>query len=829
MPQKTKQMRAKFTLLLFLLALGSISFAQSGNIISGIIQDDQGKKIASATVSLLQQKDSVLVKLAVSNENGLYEFINIKPGNYLVSVQLVGYGKKMSAPFSVTNNPFTLPIISLEPSAKAMSEVTVTAKKPFVETKIDRTVINVEASPTSAGSSALEILEKSPGVSVSNEGNISLRGKAGVIVMLDGKPTYMSATDLANLLRNMPAAELDVVEIMTNPSARYDAAGNSGIINIKTKKGRSNGFNGTLTLGATASLFKPASALYVIPKSQNSFTFNYKHNKINFFGSYLPNFFRGRQTLSIERNFYNAMGNKDGSSDLVTRFKFGNFNQTLRLGLDYQPNKKNIFGVVMSGFAFEGRPTPTSSSVIKDNNGTVLSTLLSNTKNISSFKNFTGNLNWKHSFDSTGKELTTDIDYVVYNNTSDLLLTTDVYNGSGNPVGSSILLNGHLPSLINIWSFKSDYVQPYKGGRFEAGVKSSIVENDNEVNYNRQLPDKSWIPDNRSNHFIYKENINAVYVNANKQWGKWSIQTGLRLENTIAKGRQVSNDSSFKRNFTNLFPSVFISYAFNKQNQLTASYSRRITRPNYQDLNPFTFFLDSLTYRVGNPYLLPQFTHNVELSYAFKSKFIFTLAANTTNNVISQILRQNSSEKITYNTSENIAKFDNLSLSVTAPARFSSWWNANFFATVFNNHYKGIYNNDPIDISFTSFNVNITNSFVLSKAKGLNAELSGFYRHKTVDQLAVFNPVYMMSIGLQKQVMQGKGTLRMNIRDPFAWQKFKATVKYSDVDVSTIAIPDARQITVTFAYRFGKNTPGSQPRRRTSGSQEEQSRVGGGN
>lgn len=823
-------MKMRSTLLIIgLLICISGAYAQSAPSISGTVTDDQGKPVQSATVSLVQQKDSALVKLAVSGNNGQFEFTNIKAGNYRITVALIGYNKQWSAPFAFANTAVAVPTIALAPSNRGMSEVTVTARKPFVETKIDRTIINVEASPTSAGSSALEILEKSPGVSVSNEGNISLRGKAGVIVMLDGKPTYMSATDLANLLRNMPASELDVVEIMTNPSARYDAAGNSGIINIKTKKGRNNGFNGTLTLGATASLFKPEDALYVIPKSQNNFTFNYKHNKINFFGSYLPNFFRGRQNLTINRNFYDAMGNKDGSSDLITRFQFENFNQTLRLGLDYQPNKKNIFGVVMSGFAFEGRPTPTSISTIKDNNNNILSSLVSNTKNISSFRNFTGNLNWKHNFDSAGRELTADIDYVTYNNTSDLLLTTDVYNSVGNKVGPTILLDGHLPSLINIWSFKSDYVQPYKGGRFEAGIKSSIVENDNEVDYQRELPDKTRIPDSRSNHFIYRENINAVYVNANKQLGKWTLQTGLRLENTIAKGRQVTNDSTFKRNFTNLFPSVFLSYAFNKQNQLTASYSRRITRPNYQDLNPFTFFLDSLTYRVGNPYLLPQFTHNVELTYAFKSKFIFTLARNSTNNVISQILRQNSTEKITFNTSENIASFDNMSLSITAPAKFASWWNANFFITIFNNHYKGIYNNDPIDIAFTSFNTNISNSFVLSKKKGLTAELSGFYRHKAVDQLAVFDPVYLFSIGLQKQVMKGKGTLRMNIRDPFAWQRFRATTQYGDVDVRTDARPDARFVSVTFSLRFGKNTPGSQPRKRNIGSQEEQSRVGGGN
>lgn len=797
--------------------------------ISGTVTDGQGKGLASATVSLLNSKDSSLAKLAVSNESGVFELVSIKPGNYLVSVSLIGYQKYLSAKFNYTGNEFRLPAISLQALTNNISEVTVASRKPFIENKIDKTVINVEASPTSAGASAMEILEKSPGVSVSNEGNISLRGKAGVIVMLDGKPTYMSATDLANLLRNMPASELDVVEIMTNPSSRYDASGNSGVINIKTKKGRNNGFNGNFTVGATTSLYKPEDALYVIPKSQNSFNFNYKYNKINFFGSYLPNFFRGRQVLSLDRNFYDNMGNRNGSSELLTRFRFGNFNQTLRLGLDYQANKKNIFGIVVSGFSFEGRPTPYTSSSIKDNNGNLLSQLVSNTKNTTSFRNLTSNLNWKHSFDSTGRELTADLDYVTYNNTSDLTLTTDVYNSSGSQVGSTIVLQGHIPSLIDIWSFKSDYVQPFKGGRFEAGVKSSIVKNDNEVLYNRQLPDKSWIPDNRSNHFIYKENINAAYVNVNKQTGKWTLQGGLRIENTIAEGRQVSNDSTFKRNFTNLFPTAFVSYAFDKKNQLTLSYGRRITRPNYQDLNPFTFFLDSLTYRVGNPYLLPQFTHNVELSYAYMSRFIVTLNVNSTNNVISQILRQNSTDKITFNTSENVARFSNIGLSITAPARFTSWWTANFFANIFNNHYKGIYNTEPIDVAYTSFSVNASNSFVLNKKKGWTGEISGFYRYKNVDQLSVIEPVYFMGLGLQKQIMQGKGSLRFNIRDPFAWQQFKASVRYSDVDVKSLAKPDVRSVTVTFSYRFGKNTPGSQPRRRTSGTQEEQNRVGQGN
>jgi iron complex outermembrane receptor protein len=820
-------MKRIFTLVIACALFSTLASAQANPKITGIVKDEQGKPLQSATVSLLRQKDSSLAKVAVTDATGQYELITGKPGKYIVSIVLVGYIKTVSPAFDLATADVNLPAFSLRPSVREMNEVVVQSKKPFIETKIDKTIVNVDASPSSAGATAMDILEKSPGVSVSSDGAISLRGKAGVVVMLDGKPSYMSSSDLANLLKNMPATALDQVEIMTNPSARYDASGNSGIINIKTKKGKNNGFNGSITLGGSLGLFSPQGTLYAIPKSQNSFNFNYRKDKFNFFGNYNPNYFRGRNELTIDRNFSNA-GTFDGSSALLTNFKFGNFNQTLKLGLDYQADKKNVFGVVVSGFAFDGHPTPITSSVLKDKNGNVQSSLVSETNNNIGFKNFTGNLNWKHNFDSAGRELTADLDYVAYSNVSDMLLTTNAYNASGASAGAPLYLRGHLPSDINIWSFKSDYTQPLKNGRLEAGIKSSLVSNDNLVDYERQLNDKSWVRDARSNHFVYDENINAAYLNINKQYKKWTIQGGLRLENTIAKGTQVSNDSTFKRNFTNLFPSIFVSYEFDKNNQLTTSYSRRITRPNYQDLNPFTYFLDSLTYRKGNPYLLPQFTQNYELSYAFKSKFIFTLNYNHTTDVISQILKQNSATKVTFNTSENIAQFTNVGLSITAPATFTNWWNASFFTNIYNNRYVGVYNADPIDVSFTSFMVNMTNNFTLNKKKGFSGEISGFYRYKSVDQLAVSEPIYQIGFALQKQVLQGKGTVRLNVRDPFAWQKFESRVKYSDIDLHSIARPDIRQVTATFTYRFGKSTQ-SAPRRKTGGSQDEQNRVGGGN
>src|SRR4030095_8453607 len=323
---------------------------------------------------------------------------------------------------SSSNSTINVPALVVSEQAKDLGGVTVTAKKPFIEARPDKTIVNVDASPTSAGATVLELLEKSPGMTVDNDGNISLRGKAGVIIMIDGKPTYLSATDLANMLKNMPASALDQIEIMTNPSSKYDASGNSGIINIKTKKGKNNGFNGSIMLGATTSFYSPDKALYLIPKTQNSFNFNWRKNKINFFGNYNPNVFRGMNRLSLDSRFMDENYNNTGYNFTETRFKFGNNNHTWKMGLDWYADKKNIFGIVVSGFTFRGHPTPVSVADLVDENMQLETRLVSSTDNKLKFQNGTLNLNWKHTFDTMGKEITADFDYVVYDNVSDMLL-----------------------------------------------------------------------------------------------------------------------------------------------------------------------------------------------------------------------------------------------------------------------------------------------------------------------------------------------------------------------------------------------------------------------
>ena len=818
-------MRNLFTLLTGIL-FSVITFSQTKNAkIAGHITDESQKPLQSASVSLLRAKDSSLVKIAVTNKEGKYEFENIGEGKYLLSVTSVGFQKRFGSALEITadNSLLNAETIKLPAEAKSIEGVTVTAKRPFIETKIDKTVVNVDASPTSAGATALDILEKSPGITVDNDGNINLRGKQGVIVMMDGKQTFLSASDLANLLRNMPASALDQIEIMTNPSSKYDASGNSGIINIKTKKGKNNGFNGNIMIGATTSLFKPADAFYMNPKTQNSVNFNWRKNKINFFGNYNPNFFRGMNRLTLDSRFLDDNMNTTGYNFTETRFRFGNNNHTLKFGLDWYADKKNVFGIVVSGFTFSGHPTPISVSDLVDENKQLEGRLISSTDNDLKFQNATLNLNWKHTFDTTGRELTADFDYVVYSNVSDMVLQTDFYNEVLQKTGTSYL-KGHLPANIDIYTFKSDYTQPFKKGKLEAGVKFSYVKNDNLVNYERLIGNKWEVDDIRSNHFIYDENINAAYINYSREIKKWTVQAGLRLENTNAHGNQVITNQKFKRDTTNLFPTAFVSYKVDKKNTLTIAYGRRIQRPNYQDLNPFTYFLDTLSYRQGNIYLRPQYTHNIDLTHSFNSKLITTFNFNKTDDIISQIVKPVENSKIRYLTVDNVAQFTNIGVSVTAPVTFAKWWNANFFANVFNNRYQGVYDTFNIDVSYTSFTANVTNNFTFKK--GWSAELSGMYRHKALGGLTRMEPIYQMSIGVQKQVMKGKGTLRFNVRDPFAWQQFEGRNTYGLVDGGFRARPDIRQVTGTFTWRFGKNGQQNQQRRRNSSSQDEQNRVG---
>lgn len=804
--------------ILLISTLSSFSKPLQGKI-NGAVIDGSTKTIESANITLLRAKDSTLIKISVSDKSGNFTFDNIVPGKYLVSISAVAHENAYSEVIELHENDttVTLKTIRLLPKSKTLGTVTVTTKRPLIEQKPGMTVLNVEASPTNAGLNALELLEKSPGISIDNDGNISLKGKQGVLVLIDGKPTYMSAQDLTNFLKNMQSSNLDQIEIITNPPAKYDAAGNSGIINIKTKKGNVKGMNGSANLGYSQGYYG---------RVNGGVNLNYRNKKVNLFGGVNAGNYEGYNLLSINRNFYESNHTTlAGTGDQLSKTHFQGNYQSVKAGMDYYFSKKDIAGFVVNTNFNDNKQSPASNSNVNDGSSNLLYKLVSLGNNSSLSSNVSSNANYKHTFDSTGREISADFDYAYYYNRNNTKLNTQSFNAVNIKTAQDVDLSGYIPSKINIYSAKIDYVHPFKSGlKLESGVKTSFVNTDNQVDYLRNSG-TGWSSDSRSNHFVYKENINAAYAILSKKIKKWDLIAGLRVENTISQGHQIKNDSSFNRNYTNLFPNAGIGYHANDKNQFNLSYSRRVTRPNYDNLNPFVYFIDSLTYSQGNPYLQPQFTHNIELSHSYNKFLTTTINYTRTNDIITQLLKQDTEKKTTFQTIENFNSMRQLGVAIMANALVRKWWNVNLYTNVFNNHYSGIYQKDPVNIQITSFMSNMTNSFTLGK--GWNAEVSGWYRSKGLEGLFVINDMGAVNTAITKQAFKKKGTFKLGMSDVFYTQKFSGYVKYSDVDVKIAGRRDSRQVNLSFVYRFGKtNIPAE--RRKIGGANDEQNRVKSG-
>ena len=814
-------MRKIMTLLTALTVLIG-AYAQKTGKVTGSIQDGGQRTIGSATISLLRTKDSSVVKMNIADKTGKFEFENIADGKYLIGVTAVGHQKAYSDMFEINgSNTVSLSVIQLVPQSKSLGEVIVNSKKPLIEQKIDRTVVNVEAAVTNVGSTALEVLEKSPGITVDKDGNISLKGKQGVIVLIDGRQTYLGGADLANMLRSMNANQLDQIEIMTNPPAKYDAAGNSGIINIKTKKNKQFGYNGSANVGYGQGRY---------PKFNEGLNFNYRNGKVNLFTNLSHNYNKNFNELNIQRNFRDK-----GTKELLSYFdqqarmknEFNSYNA--KVGMDYFASKNTTFGVVVTGFESDRVFKNRTLINISDANLNPVNQTKATVDSKQRWNNLSTNLNFRQLLDTAGRELTADLDYIAYDSRNNQTLINSYFDPSGNPTDKADTLLGALPQNIKIFSGKTDYVHPLKkGASFEAGLKSSYVKTDNNARYD-SIQFAQVVHDfNRSNYFIYEENINAAYVNLRGSLSKkWSGQLGLRVENTNAKGNQATTGEKFDRHYTQLFPTAYLQYKQSEKNSFVLNYGRRIRRPDYQSLNPFINFLDRYTYQQGNPNLKPQFSHNIELSHTYKNFLTTTLNYSRTTDIIQQVIEQNEEKHETYVRQANIANQRQYGLSVNSSGPVTKWWTSNIYVNVFNNKFDGIVNNTPVSITATTLMFNGSQQFKF--AKTWTAEISGFYRTAGIEGVINTKPFGVMSAGLSKQVLKNNGTVRLNFRDVLNTQTFRGVSKYSNVDASFQEHHDGRVVNIGFTYRFSKGKLNGGPKRRASSASDEQSRVGVGN
>lgn len=813
----------KLILLLVILTAGIISQAQVGKAkITGTVVDGNTKTIESATITLLRQTDSAVVKMSVADKTGKYVFESIPAGKYLVSITAVGHSKGFSEPIEVNGEIGTVTVktVELVPVGKNLAGVTVSSRKPLVEQKIDRTIVNVDAAASNVGATALEVLEKAPGVTVDKDGNISLKGKQGVQVYIDGRASYLSGTDLANYLRSLNASQLETLEIMTNPPAKYDAAGNSGIINIKTKKTKQVGYSGSLSSNYSQGFY---------PKFNESANFNYRKNKVNLFANLGYSNRKNYNQLNIQRQFVEPVTKMLISHfDQYSRFNSGGKGVNGKMGMDYFASKKTTLGVVINGLSNKEFLSNNGEVYISDAGMNPVSKTNSLANNERNWKHLGANLNFRHVFDSAGQELTADADYLSYNTSSTQELFNYYYkaNGGTSPKPDSLL--GNLPQNIKIYSARMDYTLPLaKNAKLEAGLKTSFVRTDNDAQYD-SLNNGIIVRDmGRSNHFLYEENINAAYVNYTRPLSKKiTAQIGLRLENTNAEGRQLTTGEKFTRNYTQLFPTAFVQYAANEKHSFVLNYGRRIERPNYQDMNPFMVFIDKYTFEQGNPNLNPQFSHNVELKHTYKNFLNTTLNYSYTNDIIEDVLQQDPNTTETKIMKSNIAKRQQFGLSVSAGGQIKKWWTANLWTNLYNNRYEGVVNGQDISVNGTTAQVNLYNQFKFSKT--WSADISGFYTSPLVDGVFMIKGFGKVDIGISKQVLKGKGTVRLSGRDIFFTQKFRGEANYADVNATFQQHRDSRQVAVGFTYRFSKGKVNGSQKRKTGAADDEKSRVNSG-
>ena len=803
-----------------LLLTGILASAQtpSGNgKVSGSVLDEKSQPFPFVNILLLHAKDSVLVKGLAADENGKFLFDQVTDGKYLTLVSMVGYQKKYSDIFSVSSNSVNLPAFTLKTDPQSLNEVTVVSKKPFIEQEIDRTVINVENSIVSAGATALEVLERAPGVTVDQQNEqLKLRGKEGVIVQIDGKQTFLSQQELITLLRNTPSDNIEKIELITNPSAKYDAAGNSGIINIKMKRNKNYGTNGNVNLGAAYARYGRSSA---------TATINHRAGKISTFisgGAFLN---KGFNNNDIYRKipYENKVTIFDQRTDRINKSQYYN----VRAGVDYFATDKTTIGVLVSGFYNNwNNPFGLTNTRILNEDLVLQRTFQTNVYNGGKMNNISSNINFKHQFNDKGKELTFDLDYVNYGGKKDSNLDTRYFKPNGQPDGNSEIVRNNMPSDINIGVAKLDYAQPLWKGKLETGLKTSLVASDNDMVFEIKTDDWNLDP-SRSNRFKYSENVNAAYINYGGSISKKiKYQLGLRGEHTHSVGNSVTLNQKRDRNYINLFPSVFLSNQLDTNNVINISYSRRIDRPNYQSLNPFEFYLDPYTFQRGNPNLKPQYTNSFQLVHVYKSFLNTTLAYSRIKDMIADELPQQiASENKTFVTSDNLDNQDNVSLTISFPVPITKWWKLQTNFTGVYNHYNSIYLDEKLEIKQASWNMYASNQFTM--AKGWSAELSGWYNSRAFYGLYAAKPMGMLNAGLQKNILNKKGTIRLNVNDIFWTNRFRGKAIYKDIDFSVRSEWPSRQFRLTFTYNFGnQNVKGA--RQRNTGSDDLQKRANGG-
>ena len=678
----------------------------------------------------------------------------------------------------------------VETSINVLDEIVITKKKVLYTQKSDRLVFNVENSIVSEGGTALDVLSRAPGVVVSQDGDLSIRGQQGVAVMINGKLTQLSQKELANYLKSTTSSNIKQIEVITNPSSKYDAAGKAGIINIILKKPSTSGLKGT----AFTSFGRGRKN-----RTNSGVNLSYNKNKLGVYGNYSYTF-RGEeerkefnQTQYTDQNRQQVSTTNHQTSVTDEPLTSNNF----KIGSQYEiSSKTNVEAYVDAKIGRYENIADGTNTILNAMNQPHFDAVTYNDSKEKWF-DYTYAFSGVHKFNTEGKNMSFDFEYETSRFRSNQFQSADDLSNTTNINDR----RGYIPSQLRVFTGKIDFTNPLKEkNSVEWGFKASLKNNDNPSIY-EYLNNDEWVIDaNSTNHFEYKEQIYAAYANYKYQIDNLNIQGGLRTEYTAIDILQKTLNEEHKDDYLKWFPSLSLKYEFTSSHSVHASYSKRINRPSQFDLNPFRFYDDSFNYSQGNPNLVPEITHAAEIGYAWKNAFMASLYFNTTKDVFTEVYVYNPDNNTTVTSQINVSKSYNYGANITHTAELAKYWSVNTLFNVFENRFMGNVLNSSTINPIVTLNLSVQNSFTITES--LKAEANVQYQSKS--NLGVYerDGFFDLSIGISKQVLAGKGNFKLNVTDVFNTNNFYINSVVGQTAINKRYDLDNRIATLAFTYRI---------------------------
>ncbi len=794
-------------IIVFTSLLNCIAFCSNGqsnaNSLKGSVRDSIGKTaLQGSTILLTNQKDSALTVKTITDINGNFSIKDLFPGNYTLTAEHIGYKSKTVNILVKTSLELS---ISLLRSIDTLSEVTIFSSKMQVIQSADKITFNVSEGVVSSSDNLLNIILKIPGVTQSKN-FLFYQGKP-LIILLDNKMNNLSGDDLKEYLSGVTGTTVDKLEILLNPSSKYDAKGGA-VFNIKTQRSKNYGLQETVSLGAGEGTYF---------RGMLGYSFNYRDSIINIYGGY--DFNHTKQFFLLHAN--ETFMSNPASINLVDNNIRTQNNNSARLGVDYDLNKKTSVGLSFKGFLNYRHRSVTNTSVYKpaiSNNDTVAN-VYTNTNAV--FKSPSLNLYLKTRVGKKGSELNMNGDYFGYDKSWSDDFVNMYSDLSGHTIGPNRYLLDRSPANNSIKSFAADYYHPFKGGKWESGLKATVSRTDNNALW-QELVSNTWIDDlGKTNHFVYSETVYASYINFSKSIAKWTIQGGLRYEATRSISNSITLNSNTTNRYENLFPTGLLQYNSGKGESFTLNYRSSIQRFGFDIINPFIVFQSQYSYNQGNPNIKPSFFKSIDLSYSYKSRLLLSIGYSSVTNPISYGYKKDAATNVAigsyFNFSSGQIFTGNINYSVNLfKGKLISSNAVNVVHSLMPDFTAHIQEN-------TSYSLNTTNTILLPGK--LSLEATTFYNSSSLDGTVMQSSVFGVAAGIVKSVLKSKGSLKLSCTDILNTQGVHFFTKGDGIIIASDWKVESRFLTLLFTYKFGNQNVKANKNRRT-GIEDEKKRMG---